>query len=533
MANAALAAAQTLALSSAVTGVMGEALSPLYREIQATANTIMPNLNPPINDLISALNGRWIKGNAVEELLWSQGVYLGDAAKNRLVIMTEFDKLRQEAWQAIRHASRPLPSISEIRESLNRGLIDETEAKLLFGHHGYLQHNIEKIITPLRSAIPGASDLVRFAVREVWNSKVVKQFGYDAEFPAEFNAWMKTLGYVDDPRVVGGKGFPSNLESWAQAYWRAHWDIISPTQAYVALQRLRIDSVTGTWRSPSGVVFDENDLDTVLKIHDYPPYFRKVLAAISYRVLTRVDIRRAYRIGTIKSKAELVEYYKDTGYNDREAGVLADITIAEYQPKAKVVRQQATKGTICRLYSAGVMTRDAALVSLHSVNTNTEKELEEYRQRNPDEQLKIAEQDFAAREFLEICDLQAEEKLVSASLRAIKKRYMIADFNDSDAKSELVKLGISQDMISRYLKHWHISRNIEHKYSMTDLAIRHYCKGYLSERQYERRLVNLGWTRDEWEQFQFPKRCEPAGATDADAGDLFRSQTGPANGQIK
>lgn len=502
-----MAAAQAAAMSTTVAGLMGELMNPILRSTQAGFNATMPNMYPPVPSLIQAYHTGMLPDLVFAEMLRANGVDIGAKFGGEFRIATKADNQRAEVWQKIIAMAQSLPSLGEIREGLNRQIINEDKAVQWLRIQGFSEDIAKNILIPLRSQLPGASDLIRFAVREVWNEKIVSKFGYDEEFPLQFADWMKALGYIGDPSKSPDHTFLSDLKSWAQAYWRAHWDIISPTQSYVAYQRLRMDKTTGKPRSPSGVIFDKPRLQEVLKIHDYPPYFRDVLAAISYRTLTRVDIRRAFRIGVIKTRDELIEFYKDTGYDDREAGILADITINEYQPKAAVRRKQVSKETICRLYSVGVMPRESAMRSLHLINLPSQDSVERF-ERLPQflQDIEVG-QDLAAKEFLNICDLKAEEKLVNASIRAIRKRYMMGDLSDSDAQAELTKLKITPTMIQRYVRHWNLMRTVEYKYSMADLASRHCKKGYITILQFKRRLRNLGWNDDEIERIASQSDC--------------------------
>ena len=83
-----------------------------------------------------------------------------------------------------------------------------------------------------------------------------------------------------------------------QWYWRAHWELPSPTTGFEMLHRLHPDvlEVIGEKYKEMGLNPDDlkTDLDTLkelLKISDYPKYWRDRLAAISYSPLTRVDLR--------------------------------------------------------------------------------------------------------------------------------------------------------------------------------------------------------------------------------------------------
>jgi len=54
---------------------------------------------------------------------------------------------------------------------------------------------------------------------------------------------------------------------------------------------------------------------------DYPPFWRQRLLAISYNVLTRVDIRRAFETGQLTAE-QTIEKFQDRGYSPGDAHVL-------------------------------------------------------------------------------------------------------------------------------------------------------------------------------------------------------------------
>jgi len=54
---------------------------------------------------------------------------------------------------------------------------------------GYPLYDIQ-IARGLATMIPGPGDLIRMAVREAWRDDVAAEWGYDADFPAEFAEWM-------------------------------------------------------------------------------------------------------------------------------------------------------------------------------------------------------------------------------------------------------------------------------------------------------------------------------------------------------
>ncbi len=179
---------------------------------------------------------------------------------------------------------------------------DESTLRLHLKKLGYPDAEINMLLK-ITEVLPGVQDLIRMAVREAFTPETIERFQYKEGFPSEILQYTRKIGLSDD---------------WVLRYWFAHWELISPSQAYEMLHRLR--------PGRSDITFTEDDLDLLLKTADYPVFFRDRLKAISYNPITRVDVRRMYKLG-IFDAAEVKERYKDLGYTDEDAQALADFTV--------------------------------------------------------------------------------------------------------------------------------------------------------------------------------------------------------------
>src|SRR5262245_35408135 len=120
-------------------------------------------------------------------------------------------------------AAGNVPALGELLTLYNRGALsaDETERKLI--HAGYVDDEDRSKLLTLAQQIPPPTDIIRFSVREVWDQATIDRFGYDDEFPADFQYWMDRLGLGWNGQLPGQPAPPGGLLSWAKAYWRAHW----------------------------------------------------------------------------------------------------------------------------------------------------------------------------------------------------------------------------------------------------------------------------------------------------------------------
>lgn len=149
-------------------------------------------------------------------------------------------------------------------------------------------------------AIPTMSDMIRFAVREVYDPAAVSALGLDAEYPAGFTAEAAKHGMVAED---------------AQKYWRAHWRLPSALQGYRML-----------WRGE----INEAQLDQLLKALDYPPMWRDRLANIARIVPGRIDLKRMLR-HEILTPAEVEAGYRRLGYDATDARRMQEIAVAELE----------------------------------------------------------------------------------------------------------------------------------------------------------------------------------------------------------
>lgn len=211
-----------------------------------------------------------------------------------------------------------LPSYEQGVEMHFRGELSEAELAGLLKAQDYAPTWRDKLLTIARR-IPPLSDMIRFAVREVYSPAQRAELGLDADYPPEFTAEAALHG-MDDER--------------ARQYWAAHWRLPSALQGYRML-----------WRGE----ITEAQLDGLLKALDYPAVWRQRLANIARNVPGRVDIRRMF-VGGIIDEAEVTAGYKRLGYADADAATLTEFAVLE---KAR----SATRGALVPLYRRAVAAR--------------------------------------------------------------------------------------------------------------------------------------------------------------------------------
>jgi len=299
-------------------------LPPLSRSINYLTNRLHPNALPTLSESIEAYYRGLIDYETLKDWVKSQGY-----DENKLKLFMELYKR--------------LYTLEMLITMKFRGVITEEEFYNEMNKLGYDKEKADKILQ-ISWQYPSASDWIRFAVRDVFNEEIVKKYGYDEDFPESIVPYAEKAG-VDRQTLL-----------W---YWRAHWELPSPTAGYEMLHRLHPDVLD--MKLPDGSKYGEKykdmgldpeqiktDLDTLrelLRIADIPKYWRDRLIAIAYSPLTRVDLRRIYEMGLISDEevlARLMEY----GYTRKDAELLLEWFKAEKMPSER----DLTKTEILKLY---------------------------------------------------------------------------------------------------------------------------------------------------------------------------------------
>ena len=226
----------------------------------------------------------------------------------------------------------PLVPTDVLRELLMRNKISSADFYRIMNQYGWNATQIDMIVDSFE-VIPPPSDLIRMLVREVFSPDKRAAFGLDEDYPEEFTGYMAQHGYP---------------EQWSKNYWAAHWQLPSMTQIWEMLHR--------------GLI-NEQELDNFLAANDVMPVWRDRLKAISYKPFTRVDTRRMFETGVL-TYDEVVQSYKDQGYDDEKANRLAEFTRRLSIDKDGSEFKKLTQSAIVRAVKSGIRTEEEGLNEL-------------------------------------------------------------------------------------------------------------------------------------------------------------------------
>jgi len=391
------------------------------------------------------------------------------------------------------------PPVSELLEMWNRGYIDENVVNQWLALNGLTEPITISSAKKMRHKIPSPSQLVEFSVKEVWNRPIVDKYGYDAEYDQipQFKAWMKSQGYggsPDHPDAPIG-----DMNEWSQAFWRSHWRVVSNEQVYRMMHRLRpaggpngtprMPVVPGTNTAITPVTIDE--VRDVLKVNDYPPYWRDKLAALSFNVLRLVDIRRIVRrsIADNEFKKNAIgdgftildwakENFLDRGQTPADAHSLAILAIADADEQ--LGRSERQKLIAARSRKFRLVLSQYKLGTINRTDAENELAMLEWVGQ-PMELL------------LNSVDGEVSLDCVKKNIMLVRNEFRKGRVKEHDAYEMLVFFGITEIRSAQYISCWKAGMTKEHVLETTASTQTALEQGLLTPTQAQEQLANLGW----------------------------------------
>lgn len=369
-------------------------------------------------------------------------------------------------------------SLPELITLKLRGAINAADYNKGLEAIGIRDANSKAMASEFEKAYPTISDLVLFSVREVWNPAVVQTYGYDNEFPEPFRYWLQKQGLdwgQAFPNPAGGN-FPAL--NWPRAYWRAHWQTLSPTQAAVALQRLRPDPANpGQSVFPGVPPFTQANWNDILKIHDYAPGVRDWLRAIQYNPLRLVDIRQM-RIRDLRQRPWVVSKLQDRGYTQVDANEVADLiedmrTAAQspaYANWKKTAQRTHTKDLV-KAFKLGYLGRPQFLIRLQAMGWTATH----------------------AEQYAGMVEYQLETETVEAVVKAVKRDVFSGKSTYAEGRQRMISIGVSEYHADNYLIRWQAEFTERRKMASTSNILDWLKRGFINATSAGQRLRNLGW----------------------------------------
>lgn len=454
-----------------------------------TANLIFPASLPNQSDLDTLFFRGQITLDDYKVISRANGYYLGFITRDICTFTTPGENnelsLRQTTpphyWTVVSSWTRgkqSFPTVDEAIEMYRLKVIDKRLAGYLLEQNGFYDPGLRESLFYKQYEIPGASDLIRFAVRDAFSPEIVTAFGYQNEFPAEILPWMEKQGYGQDIGIVrpagvdvNGNPLPAGRATWSDLFWWSHWELPSPTQAYEMYFRLYRESDYGP--SPESTISNEftfRDLQLLLKTADYTPYWRERLATIARPPLTRVDVRRMYNLDLLDDAA-VYHAYRANGYDDRNAKALLAFTQVEKRKYLYNKLGVSAKEQFIELFKLGLMNEDELRLKLHDI-------LPENRDVNI---------------VVNKAKLSMQMDSVKKTLKRIKDGFFLGLISEDMLPNALIQSGIKIERVPDMVKKWSDEREYQRKSTSVRELAKAYKEGIISESDFESRLFNLGY----------------------------------------
>lgn len=330
-------------------------------------------------------------------------------------------------------AQTPLAPPELLKQLFLRGEISEKAHDTILKHWGYETDTI-KGFKAVYHEIPPITDLVHFADRWAWDDKIAARFLYDTEFPEIVNDWAAKIGLSSE---------------WFKRYWRSHWQLPSLQDIFEMFHRLR----PGEVKQP----FDGEDLNAYLLTTPLPPYFHELLKEITYLPLTRVDIRRMYKVGVLNDE-QVYKAYLDLGYDDTNAKRLADFTKKNYTPEDTFQRDEffsQARIAYSAAYKHSLLSRDEYKSMLIGLGMSEE-----------DGELLASLDDYAIQDQNQLFDLLTQRKNMRS---LVLNAYNEGIIDVKDASDVLTNLGEDQDQINLELSVMDYNKGMQDRQTLIDL----------------------------------------------------------------
>jgi len=403
--------------------------------------------------------------------------------------------------EQLRRVIKPLLNLMEVRNLYLRHQIDDHEHNRLLGEYGFDETQKQQI-TFLYNYIPPAQDLILMAVREVFTPDIAEAYGLFEDLPDEFINWAGQQGISRE---------------WAKNYWGAHWQLPSALMGFEMFHRR---------------VIDREELTVLLRALDYMPHWRDKLIEISYRPLTRVDVRRMHKTG-ILDETELYNAYLDVGFSPHNAEKMTAFTIKYNRvgvDETEATIKQLTVSTVMRAYRERIITYDDAIERLYYLNyslddavlllelgqlsaktdraisrrTAMEKRLvqiildgyETQTISRTEALTRLEQHGYNETEAGVLLNLEEEEyqlKLKRATVEAIKEMYTQGTIDPTTFRGILAEQMFTPLEIDRIESEVQLILNLRTRQPTKGELNRALKRGFLTEEQYIRELQGLGY----------------------------------------
>jgi hypothetical protein len=333
-------------------------------------------------------------------------------------------------------ATESLPSAMEFVTLFWRGKLNSQQFFDRMERLGFSKTSAQEALDAAEY-MPGPSDLVRFAVRDVYSPQIRGDYGLDQDFPSEFLKASAQAGLS---------------EEFAKQYWAAHWELPSLTQGYEMFHRR---------------IINEEQLKALMKSQDVMPFWRDKLIQMNFHPFTRVDVRRMYKLGTL-NREQVIEAYQDIGYNVEKATQLADFIQADIADDSTGI----TISSLFKSYKRDIITREELIAHLQTLGMN----------------------EGALAYQLEVADFEKAEAELDELVEELEARYMLGLIDEAGIRTALTTEGASNAFVAKVIAKITIKQSKKMKTLSKSDYERLLTKDVITEKMFFDGLVKIGYS---------------------------------------
>lgn len=383
---------------------------------------------------------------------------------------------------------RNRPDASQVVDLWRRGHIKDEKARDdELAKVGYVDKKEMEALVELSRWIPNPPDTVRFMVRDVFDPRAVQVGDLDKDFETKFYGPGGKAN--PGPAAAYFKAFGLDEET-AKLFWRAHWELPSPTQLYEMLHRLRPDRPEyNQWKAayntapnqaeflalnpePPVVTFD--DVRECLELDDKAPAWIDRLMAISYNPMTRTDAIGAF-MANVMSAEELHHRLRDTGLDEPTAKRTVELQSALRARRVANVTGVWTVRKICNAYREGAINgvqADGLLLPLI-----------------PDPQQRAS--------VISGTDTERQANVNRARLKALRRRFIQGYHTNAVAFAQLVAMGMAPPVAQQLVDLWDQEHRYPRREATAKMISEWVTQRILSADAAFTRLGNLGYSNED------------------------------------
>jgi hypothetical protein len=301
---------------------------------------------------------------------------------------------------------------------------------------GYSVQRIDEIMKTW-DLIPGVQDILWMVAKEAFEPDQVNRYSLDDEFPNDQVEWLQKSGLNID---------------WIKKYWIAHWQYPAPGQVLEMLHR--------------GLISEE-DVYQYYRVIEMPPYWRNMLMKISYKPLTRVDVRRMHAMQVIDD-AGLIEAYMHNGYSKENAALMSKFTI-NYNQKGD---KELSKTEVENLYLKGIITYDECDTMLRDVGYSP----------------------ATVSIMMRALEVKLQTAYIDEAIEAIQQNYQNNNYSYNDAEQRMGSIGIPTIKITALLAKWDLKRLKDDKKPTKEDLKAMLLEGVITVEDYEKTMYLQGYS---------------------------------------